>query len=121
MSLLPSSTIAQPRVINKENVLESVANQIKNMTKSAFLNNLRTQRQGINLLWKNEHVTPQEIIDKLGDDAAKIFQFHNVLTTLLESIAQIDGVNIELALPSNAFTVSANGKITVTRDPYVKS
>jgi hypothetical protein len=69
-------------------------------------------------VWHNRQFTPQQIIDSLGDDAVKIFDFHRGLTEYLVTVSFLDGVEYTPALHTNAFTV-ANGKITVLDTPYV--
>lgn len=99
-------------------VLNRVTSRIKNMSRETFNQLIQTQRQGITALWENASVTPQEIINALGDDAIKVFQFHGALTEFIKGLSNIDGVNVDLKYPTNAFTIN-NGKITVTDDPYV--
>ena len=121
MAILNDNTIpSAPSTPSKEVVLQRVSNRIKNISKETFNQLIQTQRQGITALWENPNVTPQEIIDSLGDDALKVFQFHGALTEFIKGLAQIDNVTVELKYPTNAFTVDKNGKITVTDQPYVQ-
>jgi len=103
---------------SKEQQLLSVTRQIKNLSKMCFDQLLKTQAQGIKLVWNHYSLTPQEIIDALGDDALKIFQFHGGMTDYINTIATLEGIDVELKYPTNSFTIDAQGKITVTDQPY---
>lgn len=103
----------------KEQLLENVKKKINIFSSRSFSELVKIQKEGIDLVWNNRQHTPQEIIDSLGDDAIKVFQFHGALTTLIATIAKMDGIEIELKYPTNAFTISNTGKITVTDQPYV--
>jgi hypothetical protein len=117
MSFLNQSVA--PPVITKEQRLSNLSKRIKNLSKNIFEQLLQTQRDGIKMVWNNPTLTPQEIIDELGDDAIKIFQFHGGLTEYINTIATIENLEIELSYPTNAFTIDAQGKITVTDQPYI--
>ena len=68
----------------------------------------------IDILWKNDKATAQEIIDALGTDALKVFQFHGALTDFVNGIAQLDGSEVTVKYPTNTFTVDpATGKTAV--------
>jgi alanyl-tRNA synthetase len=118
---LLESNISEPQVqpqVNKEEVLKRVANQIREKTKESFNQFVRIQKEGIEMLWKQKDVTPQEVIDFLGEDAIKLFQFHGALTEFITQVAGIDGVQVKLATPTKAFEV-VDGKITVLNTVYV--
>lgn len=120
MPLLENSTLPNtPSLPDKEVLLKMSVERIKNLSKQYFFDSIRTQREGIQILWENDHLTPQEIIDALGSDALKVFQFHGALTDFIQGIAQADGVTVELKKPTNSFTVNLSaGTITVTDKPY---
>lgn len=107
-----------PITPTKEQQLANVTRQIKNLSKNCFEELLKIQSQGIKLVWNHYSLTPQEIIDALGEDAIKIFQFHGKMTDYINTIATIEGISVNLAYPKNSFTVDAQGKITVTDQPY---
>jgi hypothetical protein len=72
------------------------------------------QNDGIDLIWHNAFgLTPQEAVDALGTDAAKVFSFHGALTTLLATQAAADGVSVAIKLPTFAFTSNQDGTVTV--------
>lgn len=120
MAILNSNTVlATIPVITKEERLNQITSNIKNVSRETFNKLIETQRQGIRLMWETPGITPQEIIDALGPDAIKVFQFHGGLTDLINGLASIDNVDVVLKYPTNAFTIDPNtGAITVTKDPY---
>jgi hypothetical protein len=105
-------------VPTKQQQLLNTTNQIKNLSKTCFEQLLKTQEQGIKLLWNHHSLTPQEIIDSLGDDAIKIFQFHGKMTDYINTIATIENINVNLSYPKYSFTIDDQGKITVSDQPY---
>lgn len=118
MAILQDNIIAPTPSIPQDVKLKRVANQIKNVSMETFNSLINTQRQRIDLLWHDEDLTPQQIIDELGGDALKVFLFHGKLTELILGLAAIDNVDVDLKLPTNAFSVNQVGKITVSSDPY---
>lgn len=114
--VMPSVAPIQPP--SKEEVLKRVVHRIENVSRQAFSNLVKTQREGIDIVWNHPRLTPQEIVDELGERAAKVFQFHGALTEYIKAVSEIDGVQVDLKYPTNAFTID-NGVITVTEDPYV--
>ncbi len=118
MAILQDNTITPTPSIPQDVKLKRVVNRIKNVSIETFNSLIQTQRNGIDLLWHDEELTPQQIIDELGDDALKIFSFHGKLTALILDLASIDNVDVGLKLPTNAFSINQLGKITVSSDPY---
>lgn len=118
MSLLIINKPVDSETSPKEKFLLNLSKRIKFLSSKGFSELSKIQKDGIDLVWKNNQFTPQEIIDALGDDAIKIFQFHGGLTEYLVGIAKVDGIDYTPALPTNAFTVK-DGKITVLDEPYV--
>lgn len=120
MAILNDNTLPQPRPEPpKEQVLNRITNRIKNISRETFNQLVETQRQGISVLWENSNATPQEIIDALGEDAIKIFQFHGALTDFIKALSELENVEVELKLPTNSFLIDPKtGKITVSDEPY---
>ena len=116
MSILNSAPTVQT-VLTDEQILNSLAAEIKRFSKRSYDSVLEIQNKGINLVWKRGRFTPQQIIDALGPDAVKIFQMHAILTDAIKQIAAIDGIEAPVALPTNAFEV-VDGAIVVSEDPY---
>lgn len=118
MSILQNQLNVRPQ-LDEEQILQNIASNIKRLSKKSYDDLVEVQKRGIKLVWENKRFTPQQIIDALGADAIKIFQYHGGLTNYLDAISKIDGVEYVPALPTNAFTVdSTTGKITVTEEPY---
>lgn len=107
--------------LTKDQKLQLVVAHIANLSRTTFETLIKTQNQGIDMLWHNREFTPQEIINALDENAVKIFQFHGGLTNLVESIAQTDKLEVNIKLPTNNFSVEKNGKITILDEPYVKT
>jgi hypothetical protein len=117
MSILTPQTPTEP---SKEAKLNMVVNRIKNISANSYNEMLNTQKRGIDILWNNHEFSPQEIIDALGENAIKVFQYHGALTEYLISLAESEGIEPDVKYPKNAFTIDPKtGKITVTEDPYV--
>lgn len=118
MSILATSLSASAPT--KDQLLERKKKSIEDLTSRTFQFLLRSQKDGIRLLWGDRDLSPQEIIDYLGADVVQLFTFHGQLTDFIKNIAALDGTAVNLAAPTNAFTVdSKTGKISVTTDPYV--
>jgi len=116
MSLLDVNTQFTPPT--KEQQLAGAAARIREISKQTFRQLVDTQKRGIEMVWENRQFTPQEVIDALGNDAAKVFLYHGALTELVKELATLDGINVDIKLPTNEFTVSKDGKITVGEGPY---
>lgn len=97
---------------------EEVIENIKYTSREIFDELVKVQRKGIELVWNHPVLTPQQVVDGLGSDAIKVFQFHGGLTDYIKSVAAADGVNVELKYPTNSFTVDQNGNITISSEPY---
>lgn len=119
MSLLGNNTLPEVVEIPKQIRLKNTVNRIKELSRNTFNNLVRTQRDGIDILWNHDHLTPQEIIDELGPDVFKVFQFHSKLTQFINDVAQFDNSTVELKYPTNSFTMNLNaGTVTVSDQPY---
>lgn len=113
MSILQQTNIPP----SKEELLSEKIREIKHLSKSGYTLITHLQNQGINLLWNDINLTPQEICDALGEDAVKVFEIHGILTNAINQIAAADGIAPDIHLPTNAFEV-VNGAIVVSEDPY---
>jgi len=107
-----------PQSLTDAEKLQRIANTIKAISSRTYEDLVRVQKLGINSVWNNREFTPQQIIDALGDDVSKIFAVHGKLTDYLVDISSIDNVSYTPALPTNAFTINADGSITVTDQQY---
>jgi two-component sensor histidine kinase len=118
MSILINQPQAEP---TKELLLTQLASRIKNNVPSIYQTLTNLQKQGIDSVWSHQTFTPQEIVDALGADAVKIFQYHGKLTSLIEEIASAENITPDIKYPKNAFTVDpTTGKITISGQPYQK-
>lgn len=116
-------SLLQPKQKNpptKEERLGLVCDRLRNMVLDCYKELVSIQNRGIDEIWNNPQFTPQEIMDALGADGIKMFQFHGVLTDIIAQLAANEGVAPSLKLPKKAFTVEA-GKIKILEDPYVVS
>lgn len=118
MSLLSPNQTFGP--LPKEQQLSNTVANIKQTIKQSFRQLLDIQHRGIRVVWENNNLTPQEIIDAMGDDAVKVFQYHGLLTDLIKQLAILDNVTPDIKLPTNEFTVT-NSKITVGEGPYTSN
>lgn len=73
----------------------------------------RMQKEGINAVWHNPDLTPQEALDANGTDAEKLFEAHGMLTQTIVSIAASDEVAPDILLPTHDWVVNEDGTITV--------
>lgn len=78
----------------------------------------RIQKLGIERIWHHPRLTPQQAVDALGSDAARIFQAHGALTQVIAAVAALDEVEPDLLLPTHEFTVNPDGTVTVGEGPY---
>jgi hypothetical protein len=76
------------------------------------------QKQGITRIWHHPRLSPQQAVDALGTDAARIFQAHGALTQVIAAVSALDGAQPDLLLPTREFTVNPDGTITVGDGPY---
>lgn len=80
---------------------------------------VRLQKEGIAKVWDNPNgLTPQEVCDAAGTDAAQLFTVHGLLTECLIAIATASGIAPDIALPTKAFTKNVDGTVTVSEAPY---
>lgn len=120
MSLLlspPLSSLLPSKEVNLNNTL----NTIKTTSALSYRQLCEIQKRGIDLVWNNSDLTPQEILDGLGSDASKIFQYHGALTDYIVSLASIENIQPDIKLPTNAFELNPDGTVTVLDTPYVPS
>jgi len=97
--------------------LKTTKNHILELTRETFNRLVNIQRKGIDMVWNNPNLTPQEIVDALGNDAVKVFEFHGNLTTFIQQLATSANVAVDLKTPTNAFSV-VSGNIVISNNPY---
>ena len=102
MSLLNSEITSST---SRDQKLQNLVTRLKRMSVETYKALVQTQKQGIDMAWNHPEFTPQEIIDALGEDAIKLFQFHGGLTDYLVAISSADGVDYSPAVPSQKFSI----------------
>jgi hypothetical protein len=118
MSILTATTSLSVTPPSREKILEIIAKRITEFSLKSFTELVKIQKDGNDMVWNNRGFKPQEIIDALGDNAIKIYNYHGALTQYLVTISALDGVEYTPALPSYAYTIT-DGKFTVLDTPYV--
>lgn len=120
MSILGNNTLpTPPPQPAKEKILKRKVEQIKNLSKNFFNQAVRVQREGIDLVFDDPTLEPQEILDALAPNAAKVLAFHGGLTDYINGVAALDGATVELKQPLSAFTVNLSaGTVTLIDQPY---
>lgn len=115
MSILKHNILPKtPQSPDKQQLLKQVSNRIINFAEETFNNCVRSQREGVDLVFNNPNLTAQEILDHLGEKAIKVFQYHEQLTDFIAQIAKTDGVNVELKKIPQSYTVNLSaGSITL--------
>lgn len=109
----------QETSISKDQQLQIVESQIDQLAATTFDQLIRTQRRGIDYMWNHPTLTPQEIIDHLGDKTQDIFQFHSALTSFIKSVADMANIEVDLKYPTNLVELDPEtNKFVVTSDPY---
>lgn len=116
--ILSDNILASQVSTPKETIVNVIAEQLSQMARQSFNSMVYTQRRGIDMVWDNPKVTPQEIFDILGDQGGKICNFHAALTQMIYAMAQLDGIQVDLKFPTHVMTVE-DGVVTVTDTPYV--
>lgn len=106
-----------PSTPTKEQLLSDKIQQISHIANDCYHNMTQFQTTGIQILWNDSFLKPQEIIDALGDEAIKIFQVHGILTDAINQIANVSGITPSITTPTNAFSI-VDGVITVLDNPY---
>ena len=97
-----------------------VAERILQSARQIYQQLVSSQQQGIQMLWQNgQGLTPQEVCDGLGADAAKVFELHGMMTNAIVQIATAGGIQPDITFPTNAFTINADGSVTVLETPYI--
>jgi len=126
LALAPSAAQAQESILQPSTDTslagkqERASKRVVMLAQSGYSQLARMQKQGIDLVWHNsEGLTPQQVCDALGTKAGKIFAIHAALTDALIAAQTADGVPVDVALPTNAFTVNPNGTVTILTTPYV--
>jgi hypothetical protein len=116
-NILTNNTITPPPTIDTEEIAKRISNQAIQMAKEMYNSMVRVQRRGIEIVWENPKVSPQDVFNALGDKGEKVCQFHAALTQFVATLAQMEGVHVDLKFPTHQMEVS-DGVVTVTDEPY---
>ncbi len=124
MSILHDNKLPQAEELTSEQLeqrkqarLNYKVNTILNSARETYNGLVNVQRNGVDMLWHDDILTPQEICDGLGENAVKIFQFHGALTQFVQTLADNAQIEVDLKYPTNAFSV-LSGNIVVSDQPY---
>ncbi|MCP5535375.1 MAG: hypothetical protein H7A51_03975 [Akkermansiaceae bacterium] len=113
---LPKATDAPERSIEREAAI--LRSAVLSDAREGYRRLCQIQKQGIKRIWNHPRLTPQQAVDALGIDAARIFQAHGALTQVIAAVAALDEVESDLQLPTHEFTMNPDGTVTVGEGPY---
>ena len=115
-----SETISVP-VDNRtlEEKQKQTSRQIVNMGQRHYSQLCRMQKEGIDAMWYNKDLTPQEVAEAVGKDGGVLIAAHGALTSAIVAAATAAGITPDIKLPTKAFTVNLDGTVTVSDKPYV--
>jgi len=124
MSILNDNKLPQSEELTSEQLeqrkqarLNYKVNSILNIARETYNSLVNVQREGIDMLWHDDILTPQEICDGLGENAVKVFEFHGALTQFVQTLANNAQIEVDLKYPTNSFT-ELSGNIVVSDQPY---
>ncbi len=93
---------------------QATAEHIRESARRNYRVFLAAQKRGIEVIWQNAAgLTPQQCCDSLGTDAARVFRLHGLLTDFIVAVQQLEGLPVDIATPTHAFTLNADGTVTV--------
>lgn len=104
----------------REQAIQLVPQRVAALGTRMFTQLVEMQRKSISFVWDHPRgLTPQEVCDALGTEAGNAFHIHGMFTQAILDIAAVEGVTPDILLPDKAFTVNADGTVTVLDEPYV--
>ena len=83
---------------------------------------IEMQQSGIRAMWQNKTLTPQQVCDAYGSEAASLFTFHGILTDALVGMQTAERalqateetpVDYGLLWPAKTWTVNNDGTVTI--------
>lgn len=105
----------------REQAVQFVPQRVAALGTRMFDQLIEMQRKSISFVWDHPRgLTPQEVCDALGAEAATAFQIHGLFTQAILDIAAVEGITPDLALPDKAFTVNKDGTVTILDEPYAQ-
>lgn len=94
-----------------------VSRRIINSAKMTFNNLLNNYIEGTNIFWNNPRgASPKDIAEKLGTDAAEVFQLHYAVGQFLESIKPGCTAEVNSNIPWNTFVLNEDGTVTISQE-----
>ena len=110
--------------VNEPSAAEMAANSILEVIDNELAHRAAVHRVCFETLWKNqrEGATPEAILEKLGTNAALVFQFSALNVDHLGDAAQIFGkvrtdlLKDEDCIPPKEFTVHEDGTVTINAE-----
>lgn len=103
--------------IKSKDVLQhEVSKKITTETQRIYTDLILRYNAVMNEFWNHPVLTPQDVSDSMGTDAASLFQYGGALSTLILTINPSES---RLVLPKNAFTIHSDGKVTILDTPYI--
>jgi hypothetical protein len=92
--------------------LEGKIKKIKQLNTQIYIKMRALHTQAFNQVWRDKDLTPKQIIEGFGTDAAALFQNSSQIQTIL---ATVDPDYVPLAIPEGyTVTFNDNGSATVT-------
>lgn len=82
---------------------------IEQLISTQFSMVVRNFKQVYNIVWFSKDLTPQDVMDALGTDAAQLFQIASIMRTAANTISPN---SIEL-LPLKPITLNKDGTVTI--------
>jgi hypothetical protein len=122
MSIFKNESVAVSVPVDNRTLVEKqkqTSRRIVNMGQRHYNQLCRMQKEGIDAMWFNRDLTPQEVAEAVGKDGGVLIAAHGALTSAIIAAATAAGIAPDIKLPTNAFTVDKNGVVTVSSDPYV--
>ncbi len=95
-----------------ENPIDSVLKEIRDTSLEGHLWNIRTYKKLMNAFWNTPDVDPQDICDRLGTKAAKMFILGGMLRDLILE-EDPDALPDELLYPVRLPTINPDGTVTL--------
>lgn len=96
-------------VLTTDQQKAQVANMLRSSTSQAFLQMKNQFVTNFNLVWNHPTLTPQQVFDSVGTDAAGLFQIASAIQTAANAI--VPGVLPQT--PPKSYTINQDGTVTV--------
>jgi hypothetical protein len=91
--------------------IEMVANNNLRTVATTFQGIRNSYEISVRRLWENQHYSPQEILDELGENAVELIEYHEKLCAFLNNC--VDGCTQQCDEKVLDYTKNEDGTITV--------